>query len=53
MYKIKIQKENIINLETDAIGHCDTGSAVITPGFDLKAKYRYSCCWSYIQGWAA
>ncbi len=73
MYKIEIQKENIINLETDAIvnaansglqagggvcgaifqaagyeklqeacdaiGHCDTGSAVITPGFDLKAKY--------------
>ena len=23
----------------DAIGHCDTGSAVITLGFDLKAKY--------------
>ena len=23
----------------DAIGHCDAGSAVITPGFDLKAKY--------------
>ena len=23
----------------DAIGHCDVGSAVITPGFDLKAKY--------------
>ena len=23
----------------DAIGRCDTGSAVITPGFDLKAKY--------------
>ncbi len=22
-----------------AIGHCDTGSAVITPGFNLKAKY--------------
>ena len=21
------------------IGHCDTGSAVITPGFDLKVKY--------------
>ena len=21
------------------IGHCDVGSAVITPGFDLKAKY--------------
>ena len=21
------------------IGHCDTGPAVITPGFDLKAKY--------------
>ena len=23
----------------DKIGHCDTGSAVITPGFALKAKY--------------
>lgn len=23
----------------DAIGHCGTGSAVITPGFDLPAKY--------------
>ena len=23
----------------DAIGHCDEGSAVITPGFDLPAKY--------------
>lgn len=23
----------------DAIGRCDTGSAVITPGFNLKAKY--------------
>ena len=23
----------------DEIGHCDTGSAVITPGFDLKAEY--------------
>lgn len=23
----------------DAIGYCDVGSAVITPGFDLKAKY--------------
>lgn len=23
----------------DAIGHCDVGSAVITPGFNLKAKY--------------
>ena len=23
----------------DRIGHCDTGSAVITPGFRLKAKY--------------
>ena len=21
------------------IGHCDTGSAVITPGFNLRAKY--------------
>ena len=73
MYKIEIKKENIINLETDAIvnaansglqagggvcgaifyaagydklqeacdaiGNCDTSSAVITPGFDLKAKY--------------
>lgn len=23
----------------DKIGHCDTGSAVITPGFDMKAKF--------------
>lgn len=23
----------------DAIGHCDNGSSVITPGLDLKAKY--------------
>lgn len=23
----------------EEIGHCDTGDAVITPGFDLKAKY--------------
>ena len=23
----------------DKFGHCDVGSAVITPGFDLKAKY--------------
>ena len=23
----------------DKIGHCDEGSAVITPGFDLPAKY--------------
>ncbi len=23
----------------DAIGHCDTGSAVITPGFNSRAKY--------------
>lgn len=22
-----------------AIGHCETGSAVITPGFNLKSKY--------------
>lgn len=22
-----------------AIGHCSTGSAVITPGFDMKAQY--------------
>ena len=27
--------QNVCN----AIGHCDTGSAVITPGFDLKAKF--------------
>ncbi len=32
----------------DAIGHCDTGSAVITPGFRLKAKYIIHAvgpCW--------
>ena len=23
----------------DSIGHCDTGSAVITPGFHLRARY--------------
>ncbi|MBR0092953.1 MAG: macro domain-containing protein, partial [Lachnospiraceae bacterium] len=23
----------------DKIGHCDTGSAVITPGFHMKSKY--------------
>ena len=23
----------------DKIGHCDTGSAVITPGFNLKSRY--------------
>ena len=23
----------------NAIGHCDTGKAVITPGFNLPAKY--------------
>ena len=23
----------------NAIGHCDTGSAVITPGFNVKARY--------------
>ena len=23
----------------DKIGHCDTGSAVITPGFNLKARF--------------
>lgn len=28
-----------LQVACDAIGHCDTGSAVITPGFDLKAKY--------------
>ena len=29
------QLQNACNL----IGHCDTGSAVITPGFNLKSKY--------------
>ncbi len=28
-----------LQVACDAIGHCDTGSAVITPGFDLKARY--------------
>ena len=28
-----------LKVACDEIGHCDTGSAVITPGFDLKAKY--------------
>lgn len=30
---------NRLQRACDKIGHCDTGSAVITPGFDLKAKY--------------
>ena len=37
-----IFKEAGYNELTDActkIGHCDTGNAVITPGFQLKAKY--------------
>ena len=32
----------------EKIGHCDTGSAVITPGFNLKAKYIIHAvgpCW--------
>ena len=35
----------------DEIGHCDTGSAVITPGFDMKAKYIIHAVGSrYIDG---
>ena len=30
---------NRLQSACDEIGRCDTGSAVITPGFDLKAKY--------------
>ena len=30
---------NELQQACDKIGHCDTGSAVITPGFHLKAKY--------------
>ena len=30
---------NKLQRACNAIGHCNTGSAVITPGFDLKAKY--------------
>ncbi len=30
---------NKLQAACDAIGHCNTGSAVITPGFNLKAKY--------------
>lgn len=30
---------NELQQACNAIGHCDTGSAVITPGFRLKAKY--------------
>ena len=30
---------NRLQSACDAIGHCDTGSAVITPAFDLNAKY--------------
>lgn len=30
---------NKLQAACDKIGHCDTGSAVITPGFGLKAKY--------------
>ena len=30
---------NPLTRACDAIGHCDTGSAVITPGFHLRARY--------------
>ena len=30
---------NLLNEACKEIGHCDTGSAVITPGFNSKAKY--------------
>ena len=30
---------NKLKAACEEIGHCDTGSAVITPGFDLKSKY--------------
>ena len=30
---------NKLQAACNAIGHCNTGSAVITPGFDLKAKF--------------
>ncbi len=34
----------------DKIGHCDTGSAVITPGFRLKAKYVVHAVGPYWTG---
>ena len=34
----------------DAIGHCPTGSAVITPGFDLPARYVIHACGPIWQG---
>lgn len=30
---------NAIQAECDKIGHCDTGKAIITKGYNLKAKY--------------
>ncbi len=30
---------NAMQAECDKIGHCDTGNAVITKGYNLKAKY--------------
>ena len=30
--------------------YCPPGQAVITNGYDLKAKY-YSCSWSCLPGW--
>ncbi|MCR5403258.1 MAG: macro domain-containing protein [Butyrivibrio sp.] len=30
---------NKLQSACDAIGHCDTGSAVITPAFNIRAKY--------------
>ena len=36
----------------DAIGYCDTGSAVITPGFDMKAKYIIHAVGPrWVDGW--
>lgn len=34
----------------DQIGHCDTGFAVITPGFRLKAKYVFHAVGPIWQG---
>ena len=35
----KAAGHNKLQAACNAIGHCDTGSAVITPGFNLPAKY--------------
>ena len=34
----------------DAIGHCDTGSAVITPAFNLKNAIHNPCGWPRWSG---